>query len=280
MGLNVYAYGWRDYDPAIGRFLKIDRFAEKYSPLSPYSYTANNPVLFVDIAGDSIGAGKDHFKRFRDNVLDMINKINLERENEISILYGKGDIFGAQKLEQAFAKEDSKIDSKMRILNETLKELNFLEASSQIYNLFVGSEDVSLKALGNVKYDIVTHELNINLRKGFDMGNFAHELKHAYQFQVGQLSFNTTGQGGGHLYDSHDEYAAYSRGAFFGGRFLRNDEIDQTYNLKKGPVDLNSISPRTQLTYREEFKKRTQYSSSNGTAQKQFYINWKNDTKK
>ena len=54
LGLNVYAYGWRDYDPAIGRFLKIDRFAEKYSSVTPYNYAGNNPVYFVDIKGDSL----------------------------------------------------------------------------------------------------------------------------------------------------------------------------------------------------------------------------------
>jgi hypothetical protein len=42
------------YDPAIGRFNRIDRFADKYYPLSPYSFTANNPIKYVDINGDSI----------------------------------------------------------------------------------------------------------------------------------------------------------------------------------------------------------------------------------
>ena len=54
LGLNTYAYGWRDYDPAIGRFNKIDRFAGKYMDKTPYHYGGNNPISFVDIAGDSI----------------------------------------------------------------------------------------------------------------------------------------------------------------------------------------------------------------------------------
>lgn len=54
MGLNTYAYGWRDYDPAIGRFNKMDRFSEKYFDMTPYQYGANNPVVFNDIRGDSI----------------------------------------------------------------------------------------------------------------------------------------------------------------------------------------------------------------------------------
>jgi Effector protein len=54
LGQNVYAYGWRDYDPAIGRFMKIDRFAEKYHKLTPYGYAGNNPILINDVQGDSL----------------------------------------------------------------------------------------------------------------------------------------------------------------------------------------------------------------------------------
>jgi RHS repeat-associated protein len=54
LGLNFYDYGARNYDAAIGRFMNLDRFAEKYYNLNPYQYGANNPVIFNDIKGDSI----------------------------------------------------------------------------------------------------------------------------------------------------------------------------------------------------------------------------------
>jgi RHS repeat-associated protein len=56
LGLNTIAYGMRDYDPALGRFNKIDRFAEKYRSDTPYHYTLNNPILFREIQGDSVWA--------------------------------------------------------------------------------------------------------------------------------------------------------------------------------------------------------------------------------
>ena len=57
LGKNTLAYQWRDYDPAIARFNKIDRFAEKYYSSTPYHFADNNPIFFREIAGDSIAAG-------------------------------------------------------------------------------------------------------------------------------------------------------------------------------------------------------------------------------
>ncbi|MBA4153590.1 MAG: hypothetical protein C0512_04490 [Flavobacterium sp.] len=54
MGLNMYDYGNRNYDPALGRFMNMDKFSEKYYHLNSYQYGANNPILYNDIKGDSI----------------------------------------------------------------------------------------------------------------------------------------------------------------------------------------------------------------------------------
>lgn len=53
LGLDWLDYGRRMYDPQIGRFQVIDRFAEKFINTTPYQYGLNNPIANVDVNGDT-----------------------------------------------------------------------------------------------------------------------------------------------------------------------------------------------------------------------------------
>ncbi|HVW99399.1 MAG TPA: RHS repeat-associated core domain-containing protein [Candidatus Babeliaceae bacterium] len=52
-GLDWYSYGDREFDPQLGAFHTVDPYADNAFESSPYSYALNNPVLFIDINGDS-----------------------------------------------------------------------------------------------------------------------------------------------------------------------------------------------------------------------------------
>ena len=281
LGLNTYAYGWRDYDPAIGRFNKIDRFAEKYHNLTPYGYAGNNPIIFNDIQGDSIGVGMNFFNQFRDGVQAKKEGILTDRQSRTDKALAKGKTNKASRLQAKFARQDAKSGSDMSVLNSTLEELSALESSSQIYNLYENSNSVSSSADGVTTYDVNSDEVNVSSKGKFSMGVFAHELKHAYQFQTGDLSFFADGNGG-QLYDKNDEYEAFARGSFFGGLNLTRSLIDDHYSDRpQGPLNLKSPATAAKgvSSFGHQFKMETYKNSSRGTAQKQFYINWKNDTK-
>ena len=86
--LNWYNFGARWYDPAILRWNGVDKLAEKYKPVSPYSFCLNNPIRYVDLDGRAPG---DKFKYPTLAALDfgmIYNKLSiLDNKEYASFIY-------------------------------------------------------------------------------------------------------------------------------------------------------------------------------------------------
>ena len=49
--MNWYDYGFRNYDPQIGRFMQLDPLTDSYPFLTPYQYASCDPITNIDIDG-------------------------------------------------------------------------------------------------------------------------------------------------------------------------------------------------------------------------------------
>jgi RHS repeat-associated protein len=50
-GCGNYDYGFRIYNPSIGKFLSVDPLAEEYPELTPYQFASNRPIQGIDLDG-------------------------------------------------------------------------------------------------------------------------------------------------------------------------------------------------------------------------------------
>ena len=48
---NIYDYGFRIYNPRLGRFLSIDPLTKAYPWYTPYQYAGNKPIRYIDRDG-------------------------------------------------------------------------------------------------------------------------------------------------------------------------------------------------------------------------------------
>jgi RHS repeat-associated protein len=51
LGLTTYDYGFRIYNPGLGRFLSVDPLTSCYPMLTPYQFSSNNPIQNIDLDG-------------------------------------------------------------------------------------------------------------------------------------------------------------------------------------------------------------------------------------
>jgi len=133
LSLNWYDYGARFYDPQIGRFFTVDRFAEKYLDFSPYQYGANNPICNIDVNGDSI------WYTMRDNVITMhvTGKVFNTSSDNINVKRAASDI--ASGINAAFIGE-FKVGGQIYTLQtdiqlEAVSSMGDVAASDHLFNI-------------------------------------------------------------------------------------------------------------------------------------------------
>ena len=109
-----YDYGFRSYDPRLGKFISIDLKFQKYPGFSPYSYGMNNPVYCIDIDGnDIIGLLELTFKN---NFPQGMSAMGIIKTNEVyqklTANFSVGGMYDKNKIDLRYSNLNGTEDAK------------------------------------------------------------------------------------------------------------------------------------------------------------------------
>ena len=230
------------YDPALGRTTTMDPMAEKFYGMTPYSMFANNPVRFVDPTGmEFTESAWEWVTRLLTDITSRNSALASDIEEKSAMISSGVDKNGKALTDKQISRYEKQIGNKLGQISGNLSvvsEIGTLAASDQIYDV---KTDNSLSISGPIPgtgedragavFNFSNGNFDMLLPSNANVGFFAHELKHAYQFETGAFS---SGPKGVPFYDQSDEREAIGRGAMFGSTQMWSSEYD---NLPKGPID-------------------------------------------
>ena len=137
----VYA-GARYYMPEVGRWMAVDRFAEKEPTLSPYQYAGNNPLTYIDVNGDSIVVAYRPIRAFGVNKLPVYHAFLVhynEETGDITTIAEATNIQGKLIEGVVSSVEDGDVEVLQTInLPEGVSENEFLEG---VFDLVTAYDD-------------------------------------------------------------------------------------------------------------------------------------------
>ena len=255
------------YDNTLGRWFNVDPLAEKYLNLSPYAYCANNSISLIDPNGMEFTSAAWVWIM---NMMDYMFQSyfdNLEKIDKWQSMIDGGGLSAGK--ERRLNRRIDRLTAMNSEFDVSFNEIMDLTMSSQIYDLKIGG-NIPEGADGFINFDEISGNVVINLKSG-NLGDFAHELKHAYQFETGQMNLGELY--GNFIYDLEDEREAFSRGIAFGSSksyqqskasYINNGVPAGTWNLwnhndsrfrLNDPIELQNFSNMHGIVFR--YKQRT-----------------------
>ena len=180
-GLDMYDYGARNYDAALGQFTTMDPLCEKYYHISPYAYCGGNPVNRVDPDGRTVVADS----------LAQQNIINTLTEEETKyVRFNKDGVLNAKRLNRSKSTSENMTALKALSNSDVNYFFNVSEEYDSTYDFKEPDEN------GNYRYG-VTLIPGATEDPSFD--NDVHIYTASFLSREMQVS-NTAHEGYGHAY--------------------------------------------------------------------------------
>ena len=204
--VNYADFEARFYDSEGVMFLQQDPMSEKYYPIGQYNYCLGNPIRLIDPNGmETTDALEEWIEELEKEIDDMRRRNNAEIARYEAGRTAKNSKRTDRKIKKAEARNAR--------LDQVTKEIAALRDSDQLYGITISNGN---DGNGAFVYNEEAGTMDVLIPADSPLGLFAHELKHAYQFEKGELGANPLGKGSNFLYDLTDEETAYERGEMFG----------------------------------------------------------------
>ena len=171
----------------------------------------------------------------RKMVIELKEEISKKRSKNLNIIREAQLILEKDAKNKRALKKINKAEDENRKLDEVEREIKKMAVSNQRYEMVtnqVYNADAGTVYYGDFRFDKNSGIAYLGFKnKKPKLSDFAHELKHAYQFETGRLSSpsfrSTSGNYVHFLYDKEDEREAFERGKLFGSgeNFESNNNI-------------------------------------------------------